>query len=86
MKVNDNLAADPIDVVATFAAQRPRHRRECARVGFLAVVFVSADVAILARRGCSIGTSIPMPHYDAQSATLAWQRSMAFLEAAYSGR
>src|SRR5262249_16706169 len=33
---------------ATFAAQRPRHRSQCARVRLLAVVFVSADVAILA--------------------------------------
>src|SRR5262249_58030232 len=33
---------------ATFAAQRPRHRSQCARVRLLAGVFVSADVRILA--------------------------------------
>ena len=37
MQVNNDLAADPIDIVATFAAQRPRHRRGCARVRLLAV-------------------------------------------------
>jgi hypothetical protein len=48
MQVNDDLTADPIDVVATFVAQRPGHRRQCARVGLLAVIFVRADVPILA--------------------------------------
>jgi hypothetical protein len=47
MQVDDHLAADPIDVVAAFTAQRPCHRRERARVRLLAIVFVSADVAIL---------------------------------------
>src|SRR5262249_27863739 len=48
MQVNNDLTAHPIDIVATFAAQRPRHCRQCARVRLLAVVFVSADVPILA--------------------------------------
>src|SRR5205823_13965179 len=48
MQVNDDLTADPIDVVATFTAQHPRHRRQCAWVCLLAVVLVSADVPILA--------------------------------------
>src|SRR5262245_15476420 len=48
MQVNNDLTADPIDIMATFAAQRPRHRRQCARVRLLAVVFVSADVPVLA--------------------------------------
>jgi hypothetical protein len=30
MQMNNGLTADPIDIVATFAAQRPRHRRQCA--------------------------------------------------------
>ena len=47
MQVDDHLAADPIDVVAAFTAQRPCHRRKRARVRLLAIVFVSADVAIL---------------------------------------
>src|SRR5262249_5619112 len=47
MQVDDDLAADPIDVVAAFTAQRPCHRRKRTRVRLLAVVFVSADVAIL---------------------------------------
>src|SRR5262245_59502029 len=50
MQVNNHLAAHPVDVVAAFAAQRPRHRRECARVRLFAVVLVGADVAVLAKR------------------------------------
>src|SRR6516165_5502123 len=49
MQVDDDLTAYPIDIVATFAAQRPRHRRECARVSLLTVVLVSRDVAVLAK-------------------------------------
>src|SRR5215468_2586482 len=47
MQVDDHLAADPIDVVTAFTAQRPCHSREHARVRLLTVVFVGADVAIL---------------------------------------
>src|SRR5215472_8030241 len=47
MQVDDHLAADPIDVVAALTAQRPCHRRKRTRVRLLAIVFVSADVAIL---------------------------------------
>src|SRR5262249_38498860 len=50
MEVNNDLAAYPIDVVTTFAAQRPRHSRERARVCLLTVVLVGRDVAILAKR------------------------------------
>src|SRR6516165_1884545 len=49
MQVDYHLAADPIDVVAAFTAQRPCHRRKRTRVSLLAIVFVSADVAILAK-------------------------------------
>src|SRR5262249_26994191 len=48
MQVDDDLAADPIDVVAGLTAQRPCHRRKRTRVSLLAIVFVGADVAILA--------------------------------------
>src|SRR6476469_3729754 len=54
MQVDYDLAADPIDVVAAFTAQRPCHRRERARVRLLTVVFVSADVAILAKSASHI--------------------------------
>src|SRR5262252_1843390 len=50
MQVDNDLTAYPIDIVATFAAQRPRHRRECARVSLLTVVLVGRDVAVLAER------------------------------------
>src|SRR5262249_39151994 len=50
MQVDNDLAAHPVDVVATFAPQRPRHRRECTRVRLFAVVLVGADVAVLAKR------------------------------------
>src|SRR3974377_446770 len=50
MQVDNHLATDPINVVAAFAAQRPRHSRECARVCLLAVVLVGRNVAILAKR------------------------------------
>src|SRR5262245_1661359 len=50
MQVDNHLAAHPVDVVATFAAQRPRHRRECTRVRLFAVIFVGADIAVLAKR------------------------------------
>ena len=49
MQVNDDLAADPVDVVATLPTQRPRHRSQRARVGLLAVVLVGADVSVLAK-------------------------------------
>src|SRR5215831_7445737 len=49
MQVDYHLAADPIDVVAAFTAQRPCHRRKRTRVSLLTVVFVSANVAILAK-------------------------------------
>src|SRR5215469_11063820 len=49
MQVDNHLPTHPIDVVATFTAQRPRHRRERAWVCLLAVVLVSRDVAILAK-------------------------------------
>src|SRR5262249_3961109 len=48
MQVNNDLTAHPIDIVATLTAQRPLRRREGARVRLLTVVFVSADVPILA--------------------------------------
>ena len=48
VQVNHDLAANPIDVVATLSAQRPRHRRKHARVRLLAVVLVGADVTVLA--------------------------------------
>src|SRR6516162_10939449 len=47
MQVDDDLAADPIDVVTALTAQRPCHCRERTRVRLLTIVFVSADVAIL---------------------------------------
>jgi hypothetical protein len=47
MQVNDDLTAHPIDIVATLATQRPRHRRQCARIRLLAVVLVGADVPVL---------------------------------------
>jgi hypothetical protein len=46
--VNDDLAADPIDIVATFAAERPRYGRQCAGIRLLAVVLIRADVPVLA--------------------------------------
>src|SRR5262249_7355281 len=49
MQVDDYLAADPIDVVTALTAQRPCHRRKRTRVRLLTVVFVSADVAVLAK-------------------------------------
>jgi len=49
MQVNDDFTADPVDIVATFMAQRPRHRRQCARVRLLAIVLVRANVPILAK-------------------------------------
>jgi hypothetical protein len=49
MQLDDHFAADPIDVVAAFTAQRPCHRRKRTRVRLFAIVFVSADVAILAK-------------------------------------
>src|SRR6516164_4613614 len=56
VQVDDYLAADPIDVVAAFTAQRPCHRRKRTRIRLVTVVFVSADVAILAK-GASRGTA-----------------------------
>src|SRR4030095_15981788 len=50
MQVDSHRAAHPVDVVATCASQRPRHRRERARVRLFAVVLVGADVAVLAKR------------------------------------
>src|SRR5262245_44203769 len=49
VQVDDYLAADPIDVVAAFTAQRPCHRSKRTRIRLVTVVFVSADVAILAK-------------------------------------
>ena len=44
--MNDDLAAHPIDVVAM--AQRRRHRCQRVWVHLLTVVFIGADVAVLA--------------------------------------
>src|SRR5262249_34966940 len=48
MQVNNDLTAHPIDIVATLAAQRPRHRRQGVRVRLFAVVLVRADIPVLA--------------------------------------
>ena len=50
MQVDNHLATHPIDVVATLATQCPRHCRKYARIRLLAVVLISGDVAILAKR------------------------------------
>jgi hypothetical protein len=34
MQVNDDFAADRVDIVAAFMEEHPRHRRQCARVVF----------------------------------------------------
>src|ERR1700730_3118768 len=47
MQMNDDLAADPVNDVAAFPAQRPRHGRQRTRVGLLAVILIGADVAVL---------------------------------------
>src|SRR3974390_1991909 len=57
MQVDDDLAADPIDAVTAFTAQRPCHRRKRTRVRLLTIVFVSADVAILAKGASHIAGS-----------------------------
>src|SRR5216683_2041336 len=48
MQVDDDLAADPVDVVAPLAAQCPRHSRKRARIGLLAIILVGRDIAVLA--------------------------------------
>jgi len=48
MQVNNDLAADPIDIVATFAAQHPRHRGQRTGICHFAIVLVGADIAVLA--------------------------------------
>jgi hypothetical protein len=50
MQMDDDLAADPVDVVAALAAQLPGHGGQYPGVDFLAVVLVGADVAVLAER------------------------------------
>src|SRR5262249_5082250 len=53
-QVDHHLTTHPIDVVATFATQRPRYCRECARVCLLAIVLVRRDVAVLTKRASHV--------------------------------
>src|SRR5205823_10751596 len=57
MQVNDDLATDPIDVVAALPAQPPCHGRNRASIDLLAVVLIGADVPVLAEGATHVARS-----------------------------